>query len=88
MALRRVWTEGMDNWYPLSKVRERFAWPAAAPGGGAAARNGSGVTAGAAGSDGWAPEHVALVERRVAALRTAWAQLGDDDLLDLLDKLP
>ena len=78
----------MDNWYPLSKVRERFAWPAAAPGGGAAARNGSGVTAGAAGSDGWAPEHVALVERRVAALRTAWAQLGDDDLLDLLDELP
>ncbi len=56
--------------------------------GGGAARNGSGVTAGSAGSDGWAPEHVALVERRVAALRTAWAQLGDDDLLDLLDELP
>ena len=37
---------------------------------------------------GWADEHIALVDKKVAELRQTWAALSDDDLLDLLDELP
>jgi hypothetical protein len=101
-----VWSEGMDNWYPLVQCMGGFAWP----GGDSAPEpepqqqsatelasqqspqlqnpSATVATPTATGEPEWTADEVVALESSVAASRLEWSQLGDDELLEILDVQP